>query len=393
MKRCFSILLTLFALFISCNKENEPFTNKYNINGVFQKGPFVKGTTILISELDDDLSQTGKTFYTIILDNKGSFEISDLELSSKYLNIYADGYFYNEINNELSNSTITLSAIVDVESNTNFNVNSITTLESERVQYLVKNGSTFEDAKVQARNEVYGIFGFSSTNQDNPETFNITQSGENNSILLAISLIILGSHSEAELTELISGIYLDIKTDGKLDDSKLQSALINEAKLLDINSIKNNIVNKYNDLGEDIVINEFDRHVNSFIITTNYVFTKTIGYPTVVESFTNIISDTSINWIRDEFYCIAADLPKGTSINVIIKPSPGYNSVALGAWELKNSGWTFNHLSPDSTNLQAYGSGQIVSVPFIFGDTTNIDFFIYENNSVIPTKTKVIQIQ
>ena len=49
-----------------------------------------------------------------------------------------------------SNSTITLSAIVDVESNTNFNVNSITTLESERVQYLIKNGSTFEDAKSSA---------------------------------------------------------------------------------------------------------------------------------------------------------------------------------------------------------------------------------------------------
>ena len=33
---------------------------------------------------------------------KAHLRLSDLELSSKYLNIYADGYFfYNEINNEL----------------------------------------------------------------------------------------------------------------------------------------------------------------------------------------------------------------------------------------------------------------------------------------------------
>ena len=383
--------MTLIGLLISCSKENESVTNRYNINGFFQKGPFVKGTTVSISELNNDLSQTGKTFNTIILDDKGSFEISNLELTSSYIYITAGGYFYNEIEDELSNSTIALSAIVDVQSNTNINVNIITTLESERVKYLVENGSTFEDAKAQARNEIYGIFGYSSSNTDHPETYNITQTGDNNSILLAISVIILGTHSEAELTELISGIYLDIKTDGILDEAKLQSALINEAKLLDINSIKNNLKNKYSDLGENIVFNEFEKHVDAFINKTDYVFTKIIGYPKVVNSLLNVISDTSINWTGGVKYCIAADLPKGTSITVIFKPTPGYTSSGIGIWSMENDGWTINNLNADSTNLQANGTGQIVSVPFQFGPPTSIDFFIYENNSAIPTNTKVIQ--
>ncbi len=235
VNRYFFLALT-FMVLLSCGKEDEPSTLKYDINGYFQKGPFLKGTTILISELNKDLSQTGKTFSTIILDDKGSFEISNLELTSRYVYISADGYFFNEVEDELSKSTIVLSAIVDVQSNSRINVNILTTLEAERVKYLVAKGFAFDDAKVQSLDEVYGIFGFSSSDSDYPETFDITETGDNNSILLAVSAIILGTNTEAELAELISGIYLDIKTDGVLDDEKLQSALINEATLLNVGS-------------------------------------------------------------------------------------------------------------------------------------------------------------
>lgn len=390
MKRSFIVVLT-FIFLIGCNKENETVTTKYDIKGLFQKGPFLKGTSVSISELNNDLSQTGKSFNAIILDDKGSFEISNLELTSKYVYITADGYFYNEVEDALSNSTIALSAIVDVESNASINVNIITTLETERVKYLVENGSSFLDAKAQARDEIYGIFGFSSSNSDNPETFDITETGNNNSILLAISVIILGTHTEAELTEMISGIFLDIKTDGMLDDTELQSALINEATLLDINAVKTNLKNKYSDLGENIVINEFDLYVDSFVNTTNYVFTKSIAYPTLANSLLNVISDTSVIWTGGVKYCIAADLPKGTSLTVIFKPTPGYTYSGIGISSMENDGWTINSMRADSTNLQANGTGQIVTVPFQFGPPTSIDFFIYENNSVIPTVTKTIQ--
>ncbi len=155
--------------------------------------------------------------------------------------------------------------------------------------------------------------------------------------------------------------------------------------------VKNNLKNRYSELGEEIEMNEFEKYVDSFIQTTNYVFTKEIGYPTTANSLVNIISDTSVNWTGGVKYCIAADLPKGTSLTVIFKPTPGYTSSGIGIWSMENEGWTINNLDADSTNLQADGNGQIVTVPFQFGPPTSIDFFIYENKGLEPTNTKTIQ--
>ncbi|MEJ2105432.1 MAG: hypothetical protein P8X47_12800 [Ignavibacteriaceae bacterium] len=83
-------LLLSFVFMISCHNENEqnPFetqpVQKKKISGFVQKGPFISGSSISINELKSDLSQTGKTFNTQILDNKGSFEINNIELISNY---------------------------------------------------------------------------------------------------------------------------------------------------------------------------------------------------------------------------------------------------------------------------------------------------------------------
>jgi len=45
------------------------------------------------------------------------------------------------------------------------------------------------------------------------ELLDITKSGDNNAILLAVSLILQGFRSEAELTELLAAISNDIRTD------------------------------------------------------------------------------------------------------------------------------------------------------------------------------------
>ena len=145
---------------------------------------------------------------------------------------------------------------------------------------------------------------------------------------------------------MISGIYFDIRTDGKLDDAKLQSALINKARLLDIPSIGSNLIHKYSELGADIEMKEFGKHIDFFINTTDYLFTKTIGYPQMVNSLLNVLSDTAYSW-------------------------------------------TINKLDADSTNLEAYGTGQTISVPFAFGPTS-VDFFVFENKHLLPDRTFTI---
>lgn len=392
MKNFIFSILAIFILFSGCKKDNNDSTNAYNVNGYVQKGPFAKGTVVTISELKSDLSQTGRNFTTTIIDDKGFFEVSNLELSSSFVRLSANGYFFNEVTGKLSNAPIALNAIVNLQSSQSINVNLITTIESERVINLVKNGDSFDNAKTKARNDIYSIFGFSLPNSGKSETFDITQNGENNSKLLAISAIILGTNTEAELTELITGISSDIKSDGTLDNTKLQSSLINEATYLNVNTIKNNLIQRYGTLGVNVVINDFANYIESFVKNSNFTVTKKIDYPNSFNSLANVLTDSTFEIKGSEKYCIAAKLPLGTSLKVVYQPSAGANPSGIGVFQLENKGWNIN-IGASSVTLIGNGSNQVISVPFMLGPPTSVDFFIYENNSATPTKTKVIKYQ
>ena len=58
-------------------------------------------------------------------------------MNSPYAKLTADGYFFNEVDGELSTSTIKLNAIVDLSDNSTINVNIVTHLKSQRIVYLV----------------------------------------------------------------------------------------------------------------------------------------------------------------------------------------------------------------------------------------------------------------
>ena len=170
------ILLLSFVFMISCKKENvnnpietQP-VQKEKISGFVQKGPFISGTSISINELKNDLSQTGKTFNTQILDNKGSFEMNNIELVSNYVSLRADGFYFNEILGERSNSQITLYALSDISDKITMNVNILSHLEKTRVEYLISQGIEFQEAKKQAQTDILDIFKFSSISIDPSST-------------------------------------------------------------------------------------------------------------------------------------------------------------------------------------------------------------------------------
>jgi len=88
----FSLIIIIIILVISCKKEN---INNYHIHGVAQKGPFICGSNIIISELDGNLNPTGKTYFTTIIDDKGAFDIPDVEFASSYVQLMVDGYYFH----------------------------------------------------------------------------------------------------------------------------------------------------------------------------------------------------------------------------------------------------------------------------------------------------------
>jgi hypothetical protein len=307
MKERLSFILVLITIVISCEQEKE-ITKTYKISGTAQKGPYIVGTYITISELEADLTPTGKNYYTTITDYIGSFEMPDVELNSNYVKLIADGSYFNEINDINGQDRLILSSLADLNDSSSVNINVLTHLETDRLEYLIqKSGLSFSEAKKKAQNEILAIFNLDSENSTNFEFMDITKSGDDNARLLAISSIIQGNWSRSinALTELFANIKTDIKADGTLDNADIKYDLKLHAELLRFNNIEKNLKNKYN---LDIVPN-FQKMINYYLDNNEVETNLRLGIPTNTESGANLLSisdGATLN--KDTSYCIAANV-------------------------------------------------------------------------------------
>jgi hypothetical protein len=216
-------------------------------------------------ELNSSLNQTGKVFSTQIADNKGSFEINNVGLSSQFVEFLVNGYYFNEVTGNISPSQLSLSAIADIKDISTVNVNILTHLEKSRVEYLIGEGKDFSEAKDSAQKEVLAIFGLQDQDMDNSEMLDISVDKEENAILLAISLILQGYRPTGDLTELLANIANDIKEDGKLNDAGIISQLISSTGMLNLPEIRYNLEQRYRDLGLTVTIPDFEQSIKDFL--------------------------------------------------------------------------------------------------------------------------------
>src|SRR3989304_2968546 len=112
-------IIVTIILFNTCKKDDDEKNKtqkiiKEKLTGYVQKGPYINGTTINILELNDSLGQTGKIFNTTINNNKGSFEVNNVELSSQYVEFKALGFYFNEITGDKSVAQFALNALSDL---------------------------------------------------------------------------------------------------------------------------------------------------------------------------------------------------------------------------------------------------------------------------------------
>lgn len=405
------ILVSIIVLLTNCQKDESPAQNKIqNIIGYAQKGPFINGSSVTVYDLQSDLSPTGKSFNAQITDNKGTFQLSNISLSSNYVSLRADGFYYNEISGQQSVAQITLYALSDITGKSEINVNVFTHLEKSRVEYLMKNGKSFSDSKIQAQKEILNIFNIEKSDIKTSENLNISESGDDNGILLAISSILQGYRSESEMTELLSNISNDIKEDGILNSVALGSALINHAIVLDTNTIKTNLTKRYSELGATADIPDFGKYIANFISKTKFAVTQSlITYPETGINGDNILSLTKTNFnsgsnntlsltaqlarmtaLKIKITSLSADttkIPSTDTTKVIININKALWFYALGTsinwsisdFDMTNYTQTFTALAPDkSCDLK------------MFFDKGSFLIEYFEMNSAVPTRTKTI---
>ena len=191
-----------------------------SLAGYSQKGPFLKGSSVYLYELQDGrtLKQTNGNFTSNIMSDNGRYKFNARNLVSQYAMVVVDGHYRNEVTGENSKTAIKLKALTDMIARKSANVNLLTHLEFERVYYLVtKQKKRVKAAKREAQAEILrefhidttGLNGFSSA-----EDLDVFGSSDADAALLAISILLQGNRTEAELMALLSEISNDMAESG-----------------------------------------------------------------------------------------------------------------------------------------------------------------------------------
>ena len=256
-------LSTVFVLALSSCSDNDEtedsFTPKvFNVMGKVEKGPMIRGSHVNMRTLDEYMTPTG-SFYSATIDNNlGDFNYGALKINSPYAQLTADGYFFNEIDGELSEGTIKLDAIVDLKDNSTINVNVLTHLKSKRIHHLVTTqGMTFKEANAQAQKELLTQFGLQQYASKDASQFSLTSGDDASGALIAISSLVLTDRSDAEIVEYLSILSNEFGTEGAFSQEtkkKIQSGKNYLNTRLD--RISENIKSRYKELGLEVKVKD-----------------------------------------------------------------------------------------------------------------------------------------
>ena len=209
-----------------------------DLSGVSQKGPFVSGTDVTAYELENgkSLKQTGKTFGGKIENQDGSFNIRTVKLKSSYAYLVADGFYRNEVTGENSAATIKLRALTNLDGRSTANINLVTHLEYDRVQRLVtKDNKSVIEAKRAAEKSLFAAFSIDNTGfKGFAEDYNILKEGDGNAALLAVSAMLQGDRTEAQLTALLASLSVDLGDNGTWDNKKERTQVADWAMKADV---------------------------------------------------------------------------------------------------------------------------------------------------------------
>lgn len=387
------IIPIVFIAVISCNTENgvddiEKLDN-YTIEGSAQKGPFINGSNIVVYELNENFIQTGKSFNTTT-GISGDFTLKNIPLSAPYIEIVADGFYFNEISGDLSKERLSLKAIADISSGETINVNVLTHLEYERVKYLIANESlSISGAKEKARNEVLKLFSLDSYDFDNAERLNIFGSTNGDAILLTISSIMQGNHTTAELSKLLADIVIDMKEDGELNDALIGSTLKGQALTLNCEKIEENLLKQTVELGLEVdEITAFKQYVDYFIENSDFTFTSPFSFPESTENGINVLGNKLVDFNINTEYSFAAEMPGAGGLVVKMKKTSGG-----GLWwyqPFRANGWNVTNFDNNEQTFTSTLHKTTIDLPIGFSGNGVALIEYYYNGASSPSAVKTI---
>ena len=240
---------TLAWLASACGNDHVPTSA---LQGTAQKGPFQIGSTVLIQELDDHLTPTGRTIVSETTDAFGSFGLQGV--TSAYVEILVSGYFLQEFGGSPGTTTLrayastappTSACSGDGGTTPTVNVNVLTHLQGARLAALVSKGLSFADAESQSRSEVLAAFHMPAQAVEF-QCMDLEMGRDADAILLAVAALAndagelaalaAGSGTDAQvkyMTLFLDEVRSDLADNGAIDDpvllTNLRQASYNES--------------------------------------------------------------------------------------------------------------------------------------------------------------------
>ena len=392
-----SLALIGMLAFASCTKEKTG--GIFTFSGKVQKGPFVTGTTITVNELNESLGQTGKAFTTAITSDDGSFNLSNIEMESNLALLSGNGFYYNEVIGQLSNSQITLQAITDLTNEETVNINVLTHITKARIEKLVGEGMNFADAKRKAESEFQDFLGVTNHFNQGFEQMTIASGGDFNAMLLAFSVILQRPSNAlnviptlpAELTWLMTSLSTDFADNGAINNEALVDTLLYNISKQDQVFIRRHIQSYYSRLGLDVEIPDFESYIRMFQAAHQELVTEFL-YPDEASpapemgpggEVANLLVKDITQFNGDLSYVVAAITPLGKSLKVKIT-----GSIQLDL----NNGWIVTESSHGGFTIEAQRQNELVSMlVYLLDDSKNGSATIeYYEDSDTPTFTKQI---
>jgi uncharacterized protein (TIGR02145 family) len=280
-----------------------------SLKGFTQKGPFVKGATVTLQELEDGrtLKLGTANFSTSTVNDSGHYKIAAISLASQYALLQVKGYYNNEITGGKSDAELTLNAMVNMLKQKTANINLLTHLEYNRARSLVTlEEKTADYAKKRAWSEILAMFYIDAEGKKYFEDMNLLDADENAAILLGISVLLQGDNTTSELAALLARISSDIESDGTWDEESTKARLADWAESFDRSgTIRANLES----LGISTAI-DFEKYLTNF-----WIHEYGLG-PCVAVRYKEIAQDTSPSSSNfgEHYYCDANGWRKATDI-------------------------------------------------------------------------------
>jgi len=245
------------------------------ISGIAQKGPFVFGTSVTVTEASKEFNtETYQKAEGCILTNDGRYSFNEVHSNSSCVKIKATGFYRNEVTGKVSNNPITLAA--KTCSPEHANVNILTHITIPRIEQLTMNHIDFAEAKAQAEREAFAAFGIDTTQlysqpyftdgrTDKPvaEDLDMFGNSEYSAALFAISAMIQGERSENDMMNFANNLAEDLKGDGTWNDQNWKIQIADWVVGLDTLWKYNDIRNNVSSWGMSIPY--FERYMRAFI--------------------------------------------------------------------------------------------------------------------------------